>query len=182
MCTGDTVQLMKFLTDAMLLQQITSQWPPFILWQWQMVLPRSPSYLIAFLLWQLSFPCYIHFQGLVAVPALSVIISHSVSQGQVLPWNAISISHPALFQTKSFSTLSFLPLMFNMPDQFIHLLHSLLKLLVVTSEGSLGWVCWDCACDLCIVCQSTSVYQHIWRLCTLKEHLKMSLAIKDSSS
>lgn len=78
--------------------------------------------------------------------------------------------------------LSFLPLILNMPDVFIHLLHSLSKLSVVTSEGSLGWVCWDCACDLCVVCQSTSVHQHIWRLCTLKELLKMSPAIKDFSS
>lgn len=114
----------------------------------------------------------------------SCLICHQ-SFGCILPWtcrNAISISHPPPFQTKSFSTFSFLPLRLNMPDLFIHLLHSLSKLFVVTSEGSLGWVCWDCACDPCIVCQSTPVHQHIWRLCALKEHLKMSPAIKDSSS
>lgn len=153
----------------------------FILWQWRRGLPRYPSYLTASLSWQLSFPCHIYFQGLVAVPALSAI-SHSVASCPGLARNAIFISHPPPFQTKSFSTFSFLPLRLNMPDLFIHLLHSLSKLFVVTSEGSLGWVCWDCACDPCIVCQSTSVHQHIWRLCALKEHLKMSPAIKDSSS
>lgn len=124
------------------------------------------------------FPAAFAFKALwLLLPYLS-----SVSQGHLLSLNAISISHPPLFQTKSFSTFSFLPLMLNMPGLFIHLLHSLSKLFVVTSEGSLGWMCWDCPCDPCVICQSTSVHQHIWRLCTLKENLKMPPAIKDSSS
>lgn len=182
--------MIKFLTDTRCFSRSHLSAPAFHPLAVANSGAKVPFLFIASPSWQLSFPCHIPFPATFTFKALwlflpylsSVIRCHKVIFCPGLAWNAISISHRPHFQTKFFSTFSFLPLMLNMPGLFIYLLHSLSKLFIVTSEGSLGWVCWDCACDPCIVCQSIPVHHHIWRLCTLKEHFKMSPVIKDSSS
>lgn len=98
---------------ATLLQQITSQWP-------QHFTPLGCGALPISLLPCLgSFPVPLHSLS----RPCGCSCHHSVSQGHLLSRNAISVPHPPPFQTKAFSTFSFLFLTLNMPDLLIHLPH-----------------------------------------------------------